>query len=133
MNPKNWLYSFMKMLSFFFVIVLGCALALSLPGLPIVRAATFTIADGDVYGPNGLIAAINAANSNGQANTIELAQNSLYTIISINNTGSDGDNGLPQIRSNLTINGNGAIIERNLANNIPGFRVFYVGSNAVFN
>lgn len=36
-----------------------CALASSSGA----RAATFTVADGDVYGPSGLIAALNAANN----------------------------------------------------------------------
>lgn len=86
-------------------------------------AATFTIADGDV---TGLISAINTANSNGEVNVINLASTGTYTISSINN----GVNGLPQITSNLTINGNGATITRDTAS-ADQFRFFQVNSNGI--
>jgi hypothetical protein len=66
--------------------------------------------------PN-LIADIILANGNGTANTINLtAPNSSYVLNAVDNSnGAPGNNGLPVIHSPflLTINGNGATIERN--------------------
>ena len=55
---------------------------------------------------------------------------STYTLTAVNNSdGGEGDNGLPAIVSastagKLTINGNGATIERDSA--APQFRFFYL-------
>jgi hypothetical protein len=86
--------------------------------------AIFNVAAGDVYGPNGLIAEINAANTNNDpnGNIINLAA-STYNLTQINNFWY-GPDGLPAIRSNLTINGNGATIQRD--SGVPNFRLFYV-------
>nr|WP_263013019.1 tandem-95 repeat protein [Ancylothrix sp. D3o] len=101
---------------------------------PVINAyqntlATFNIADGDVA---GLIAAIAAANTNNQADTINLAQGGTYTLAAANN----GVNGLPVISldsfnltNTLTINGNGATIQRSTAAGTPNFRFFQ--NNAV--
>jgi hypothetical protein len=79
-------------------------------------STNFNIADGDVA---GLIAAIDTANGNGQADTINLAPGGTYTLTVINNT----DNGLPIITSQITINGNGATIQRSSAVGTPDFRI----------
>ena len=87
-------------------------------------AVTFTIANGDVA---GLKSAITTANSNGQDDTIELAANGTYILIAKDSF----INGLPQIGPDgghkLTINGNGATIQRSAAEN---FRIFYNSSGA---
>jgi hypothetical protein len=86
--------------------------------------ATFNVSDGDVA---GLIAAINTANANGVADTINLAPGGTYTLTAVNNA----DNGLPIITSEITINGNGATIERSSVAGTPDFRIIYIaGPNA---
>ncbi len=70
-----------------------------------------------------LIDAIEAANSNGQANMIELAASTTYTLSNIDNN-TDGPNGLPSITGEITINGNGATIERDDC--APGFRIIHI-------
>ena len=87
------------------------------------QAAEFTCAGGDV---TCLIAAINAANANGEANTITLAVGT-YTLTAVDNE-TAGPNGLPSITSTMTIQGAGAettIIER--AVSAPAFRLLYIG------
>jgi hypothetical protein len=103
--------------------ILLLALPLSRPGW----AAEFACAGGDVP---CLLAAIQAANANGEGNTIALAAGT-YTLTAIDNTiveGAMGANGLPAITSPLTIRGAGArttIIER--AASAPDvFRLLYV-------
>jgi hypothetical protein len=81
--------------------------------------AQFNVAPGDVL---GLVLAINSANTNGQSNTINLAAGSTYSLTTPNNYWY-GPNGLPAVYSNMTINGNGALIER--VSSTP-FRIFYV-------
>ena len=75
-----------------------------------------------------LIAAINAANANGQANTITLAAGT-YTLTAIHNGTTPDTNGLPVITSTLTIMGAGAAttsIER--AASAPAFRLLKVAA-----
>jgi len=81
--------------------------------------AMFSVAPGDVV---GLIVAVNTANADGQSNTINLEAGSTYALTGVDNYWY-GANGLPAISSNLTINGNGAVIER--VSSTP-FRFFYV-------
>ncbi|HTU92269.1 MAG TPA: hypothetical protein VMF69_19465, partial [Gemmataceae bacterium] len=80
----------------------------------------------------GLIAAINTANTDGQPTTINLAANGTYNLTKINNydlvNGLKGANGLPQITGNVTIQGNGATIERSSAAGTPAFRLLDVES-----
>ena len=57
-------------------------------------AAQFSIGPGDVP---ALIMAITDANGNGEANTIDLAPGSTYTLTGPDND-TDGPNGLPTIR-----------------------------------
>ncbi len=64
------------------------------------RAAVFNIADADVA---GLIAAINVANANGEADVINLAAGGSYFL----------DSTLPTISTQITINGNGATLRPN--------------------
>ena len=90
----------------------------------VARADTFNVAAGDV---NGLIAAINNANDKPHhpgANTIHLA-GGVYTLTKSVTT-LYGFTGLPIISSAITIEGNGAIIERSGAANTPNFRLFVV-------
>lgn len=100
--------------------------ALFLIGIsPFVYAHTFNVPAGDV---NALIEAINNANNETLypgPDTINLAAGSTYTLTVVNNN-TDGPNGLPSITSTITINGNGAIIERSTS--APGFRIFHVSS-----
>jgi hypothetical protein len=91
------------------------------------QAAVFDIAPGDV---TALIAAINAANGNGEENTINLAAGT-YTLTAVDND-TDGPNGLPSITSALplTLRGVGAestIIER--GSSAPSFRLLHVAAS----
>jgi hypothetical protein len=82
----------------------------------------YNVAAGDVA---TLIADINQANSNGQSNTINLSPGT-YDLKAADNYWY-GPNGLPAITSNLTIQGNGAILERDpaLGTTTP-FRLLFV-------
>jgi len=96
------------------------------------QAAVFNIPNGDVA---ALKNAITTANGNGQADTINLAANGSYTLTAIDNSAS-GANGLPVIINNvsgldLTINGNGATIQRSTAPGTPEFRILQVNSASV--
>jgi hypothetical protein len=74
-----------------------------------------------------LIAAIQTANGNGEANTLTLAAGT-YTLTTVNNE-TDGANGLPSITSPLTIRGAGTTatsIER--ASYAPPFRIVHVAA-----
>ncbi len=101
------------------------------------RGATFNIGNGDI---GALRAAIAAANSNNQDDTINLATNGGYYIPDVdNNTG--GANGLPVIDRDaasgpghsLTINGNGATVARSFANGTPDFRILYISNGITIN
>jgi hypothetical protein len=98
---------------------------LLLPGP--MHAAGFVCAAGDVA---CLIAAIHAANANGEENTITLAAGA-YTLTAVDND-TDGPNGLPSMMGRLTITGVGAdttIIER-AAGAMP-FRLLHVAATGV--
>lgn len=92
-----------------------------------LSAAVFYVPAGDVP---GLIAAINAANANGEENTIILDAGT-YTLTTVDNN-VDGPNGLPSITSTLTIKGAGAqstIIQRDPIITLfqePMFRIIHV-------
>ena len=91
--------------------------------------ATFNVANGDVYGVNGLVAALNASSNNNQDDTINLAVGGVYTLTVVNNT-TFGANGLPVVSQDngraLTINGNGSVIQRSTAGGTPTFRILLV-------
>src|SRR6516162_9917002 len=92
--------------------------------------ATFTIANGDVP---GLVAAIHAADGNGQDNTIVLARGGSYVLGVVDNA-ADGPTGLPVVATGghaLTIEGNGAAIERGTAAGTPAFRLLDVAAESV--
>jgi hypothetical protein len=77
-----------------------------------------------------LIADITYANTNSGSFTINLTD-STYDFSSANNN-TFGPNALPVITGNITINGNGAVLQRDpsLGNNTP-FRFFYVSGSQV--
>lgn len=77
-----------------------------------------------------LIAAIDAANQSTEADIIALVPGTTFTLTEVNYA-ANGPTGLPVIAANggdLTIVGNGAIIERSTA--APGFRLFDVAPGA---
>jgi predicted outer membrane repeat protein len=83
-----------------------------------VQAATFS-----PHNVNELIASIEEANRNGEADVITLTREATYTLTEIvDNT--NGANGLPSITSDITIQGEGATIERDAS--APAFRIFHV-------
>jgi hypothetical protein len=95
------------------------------------HAAVFNIADGDVA---GLIAAIQTANTNGDAsNVINLAPNGMYLLTAVAETSGDygtpGPAGLPYIKCQLTIHGNGSTIQRSADTSTPAFTIL-AGVNA---
>ena len=81
-----------------------------------------------------LIAAINTANAAGGSNTVTLGANIALYETTANNT-NDGANGLPYIKSgdNLTIVGNGHVIQRSTSSGDAAFRLFDVASGASLN
>jgi hypothetical protein len=94
--------------------------------------AVFNIANGDVA---GLVAAIRASDTNGQANTINLAPGGTYTLTAADNNSTYGPNGLPEITLNgsaantLTIHGDGATIQRQGA--AAPFRLFLLNGGSL--
>ena len=103
-------------------------------------ATVFTIPDGDIA---ALITAITAANANRQPDIINLAANGSYVLTAVNytsanpgSTGNEGQRGLPNIADDLTgldltINGNGATIQR--SSSAPSFGLFSCQGQTVFN
>jgi hypothetical protein len=89
----------------------------------LTTAPPVRIAAGDVA---ELIQAIDQANLIAQPNVINLAAGSTYALTAPDND-TDGPNGLPAILSNITIKGNGAVIEE--VSSTP-FRIFYVAGGA---
>ena len=89
----------------------------------LTTAPPINIAAGDVA---GLIQAIDEANLIALPSIINLAPGSTYILTTPDND-TYGPTGLPVISSNITINGNGAVIER--TGSTP-LRIFYVSSGA---
>ncbi len=91
------------------------------------RSATFTVSDGDV---DGLKNAIITANSNGEDDIIQLAENGSYVLTAIDNS-QNGQNGLPVIGPDggrsLSITGRGAVVRRTSA---AKFRILCIGEDA---
>ncbi len=73
-----------------------------------------------------LIGAISTANSNGAADTITLTAGCTYAFTTANNWWF-GPNALPAIASDITIDGNGAILE--VSAGVTRLRFFYVGAD----
>jgi hypothetical protein len=86
--------------------------------------AVFNIAAGDTQ---GLIIAMESANTNGDSSNVINLTNSTYSLQTVNNN-NYGPNGLPVIANNLTIHGNGATIARLSGGGFgtPDFRLIYV-------
>src|SRR5262245_6106055 len=78
-----------------------------------------------------LIADINAANQTAEADTITLVPGTTFTMSTVDNT-TDGPTGLPVIVAgeDLTIVGNGDVIERSSASGTPTFRLLGVAAGA---
>ncbi len=95
--------------------------------------ATFQVNPGDVSNvgsgtTGGFVYAINQANALGGSNTIVLASGSTYTFSTANNFWY-GPDALPAISSAVTINGNGAVLQRDPSlpqTTAGGLRFFYV-------
>ena len=80
-----------------------------------------------------LVAAINNANANAAPSTLDLDPGCTYLLTAVDNTATSsfggstfeyGDNGLPQITTPITINGNDSTIIR--AGGAPNFRIFFI-------
>src|SRR5438445_1178651 len=76
-----------------------------------------------------LIHDIRAANHDKAPSTVTLVAGTDFLLGAVNNK-TDGPTGLPVIKGNLTIIGNGDIIERSTASGTPAFRLFDVASGA---
>ena len=123
------------------VVVAAMALV-GMAGVPTVPTAS---ADGLTVGcaadpavrAAALIGAVDAANASAGADTITLAAGCVYTFAASNEVGATdptrfnwyGPNALPAIASAITIEGDGATIERSSAGGTPMFRLFYVGAD----
>jgi hypothetical protein len=79
-------------------VLIGTVILVTLALLHLSHAAEFSCAAGDV---TCLRAAINAANTNGEANMLTLGAGT-YTVTAVDNL-TDGANGLPSIHGTLTI------------------------------
>src|SRR4051812_42988161 len=75
-----------------------------------------------------LIDAIDAANANSGADSVELGAGCRYVVSSVHNTWY-GPNGLPPVSSDLTINGNGATIVHAPLTQTAAFRFIFVGAD----
>ncbi len=109
------------------------SLVLALGAVQPVRAASFSIPNGDVA---GLKRAINAANSNFENDTISLAPRGTYVLSQVDNV-LNGPNGLPVIQpdsgSTLTLLGNGATLLRSSSAGTPNLRLLRNGYNSTLN
>ncbi len=94
-----------------------------------VCPTTVHVANGDVA---GLAAAILASNANPGPDVINLAPGGTYTLTAIADNGLAfyccGPAGLPFVQGPLTINGNGATIQRSNAPGTPAFGILEVAS-----
>ena len=109
-------------------LLLCIGILLFVPGIvspSTVYAATINVQ----CGAADLISAINTANT-APGSTLNLEADCLYKLEAVNNTGDNGVNGLPQITADMTINGNGATIQREPYDEIPHFRILQVNSDA---
>ena len=109
---------------------MGAMLALAAAAL-VITPRLAAAGNWSVKNVSELVAAINAANQAGGANTVNLAPGRTFTLTAVNNA-TDRPNGLPVIAANnkLTIHGNGATITRSKAASTPAFRLFDVAPGA---
>ncbi len=105
------------------------AAAVSVVSAGSASAATFTAGcSGTTGDSSSLVAAINNANAAGGSNTVQLGAGCTYTLTAVDNHWY-GPDGLPAIASDVTIDGNGATIERSSASGTPSFRLLFVGAD----
>jgi predicted outer membrane repeat protein len=122
----------------FGVIIVGMLILSIIPSF-VGQAAAFTIPNGDTA---ALINAINQANASAGKDEINLAPGGTYSFNQADNEVLDvvlydpvllGANALPQINSNITINGNGATLQRDLlfssCNASNELRMFWVNGS----
>ena len=108
------------------LVICGSALVLAFAPAA-ARAATFPAACSGTTGNTAdLINAINVANVNVGADTVQLGAGCRYEV-GLPHNDWYGPNGLPAISSDLTIEGNGGSIVRMTGNR---FRLFFVGANS---
>lgn len=79
--------------------------------------------------PAGLVAAVTAANGQAGGGHVTLQSGCVYTLTAADNA-AEGGNGLPVITGNVTIDGNGATIERSADSGTPHFRILDVAAGA---
>jgi hypothetical protein len=107
-----------------------CALVTLWAGRSSAAIAVSVPCTGSGGGPQGLINAMQAANSQG-GGTISLAPDCTYTLTDgpFDDGQQNGPVGLPIVESAITINGNDAIIERDSGQQVPDFRLLQVGDD----
>ena len=69
--------------------------------------------------------AVGGCSAGDGADTVVLSEGDPYTLTEVDNE-TEGANGLPAITSEITLEGNGAIIERQRQEGVPTFRLVYV-------
>ena len=90
-------------------------------------AAVIPVAcSGKTGDPASLVSAVNQANASPGPDTLNLGAGCTYTLTAPNNRWY-GPNGLPAVASDVTIEGNGATIERSTSSS--KFRLFFVGAD----
>lgn len=89
-------------------LALALAIAMEVVVAAPANGVTFNVADGDTA---GLFDAILQSNGNIYADTINLAPGGTYTLTT-GAVNADGPSALPSITSAITINGNGALLQR---------------------
>ena len=96
------------------------------------QSASLSVTTAGSGGPcsvTDLVSAIVSANSQSGGGTVTLQSGCDFVLTSANNT-AQGGNGLPVITGDVTIQGNGATIERSAASGTPHFRIFDVATGA---
>lgn len=79
---------------------------------------------------NALINALRDAMKTPSSDTLELTSGCTYSLRKIDNENGNGANGLPVITDDISINGNGSVIERNEVGGTPLFRLFSIAPRA---
>lgn len=141
MKPQRTRHLLVRSSRLLLAIAVPLLLMLLAAPTPVAHAATITVNSAagtkTTDGACTLREAIENANSNPAtwpdcaagtpgADIIVLPAGATITL-TVGDNGSGPDiNGLPPITSNITINGNNAIIERSSAGGTPNFRIFYV-------
>jgi pimeloyl-ACP methyl ester carboxylesterase len=95
--------------------------------LPAAGQYSLSLAAPSLCDTAGLIRALKRANGAGRPVTLRLGRGCTYALSEVDNR-ADGANGLPSIRGEITIEGDGATIERGRAAGVPDLRLFHVAS-----